>query len=581
VEDLAMADDAAMPTSEKAGEADPGPAPPGVSPVLFEEVELVPEDRAETLPRLRTAVPPPPRCATEPEPPLRWREVLAVVLLIGVCDATIYRGQGFAGYALLALVAPWLLLLGSPRPRPRAGFWIVAGMLLLLAARMVWLGSGLGVAAVFALLVASAMAIAGRYPYLLDVLVYAAQTSAAGYQGLAFYKRCEQQRGPVVPRSLWLKVALPLAALAVFGTLFVLANPDLVTSFVETWNRVFRWLWENLADYVPSWDEIVFWAAVAWVVIGLLRPVVRRSLLARFTKEGGPAPGESESSAEIPLYGALRNMLLAVIVLFGVYLVFEFRTLWFREFPKGFYYAGYAHEGAAWLTVALALATALLSMIFQGRVLRDPRVSRLRRLAWIWSAENLVLSAAVYNRLWIYIGFNGMTRMRTVAIFGMSAVMVGFLLVVWKIAYGRDFVWLLRRHLWTLAAAVYLFSLTPVDAMVHTYNVRRVLAGDLAPSVQISVHPISAEGVLVLHPLVRCDDEIIREGVCALLAERAEEAEANAERCERQGWTTYQVADRLLLEKLRAVREDWDVYADPAKRSPALARFHEYVYQWY
>ena len=33
--------------------------------------------------------------------------------------------------------------------------------------------------------------------------------------------------------------------------------------------------------------------------------------------------------------------------------------------------------------------------------------------------------------------------------------MVGFALVLWKIARGRGFVWLVRRHLWTLAAAVY------------------------------------------------------------------------------------------------------------------------------
>ncbi len=56
-------------------------------------------------------------------------------------------------------------------------------------------------------------------------------------------------------------------------------------------------------------------------------------------------------------YPALRNTLWTVIGLFAVYLVFEFMTLWFRSLPPGFYYAGYARERAAWLTVALALAT--------------------------------------------------------------------------------------------------------------------------------------------------------------------------------------------------------------------------------
>jgi hypothetical protein len=250
-------------------------------------------------------------------------------------------------------------------------------------------------------------------------------------------------------------------------------------------------------------------------------------------------------------------------------------------FPKGFYYAGYAHEGAAWLTASLALATVVLSLIFRGGVLRDPRLPRLRRLAWIWSAENLVLAATVYNRLWIYVTFNGMTRMRTVAVFGVSAVVAGVVLVVWKIRSNRDFVWLLRRHLAALALVVFLFALTPVDALVHTYNVRRVLAGDLAPSVQISVHPINAEGILVLHPLLESDNEIIREGIRAMLAERAIQLQGSARQEDQRHWTAFQFADRLLSEGLNAMRADWALYLDHGKRATALDRFDEYVYQWY
>ena len=167
--------------------------------------------------------------------------------------------------------------------------------------------------------------------------------------------------------------------------------------------------------------------------------------------------------------------------------------------------------------------------------------------------------------MYIYVGFNGMTRMRTVGLFGISAVVVGFILVVWKIAHRRDFVWLLQRHLWTVAIAAYLFALTPVDALVHTYNVRRILAGDSAPSVQISVHPISSEGVLVLHPLVGSRDPVVREGIRALLAERALQAEATSRRQTQQGWTAIQLADRLLLDQLRSVRSDWQEYTDPSR----------------
>jgi hypothetical protein len=536
----------------------------------------------------------PPRTAAD-QPPLRWRELLVVLALVVLCDLTIYRGHGFAGYALLFAAAPLLLALGAPRLRGKGNrtckgdspifadakigtvpCWIVAAMLVALAAKMLWCGSVLLVASGFALTVALAAALAGWCPYVLEVGIFASQTIQAGYEGLIHYGRRLDQCSPTISKTRWIAVALPLAAFLVFGLLFVFANPDLVASLGAWMEWLGNVLHDRLLEFVPSLWEILFWAATLWIVVGLLRPVVRPGPAAAAAR--GPSP----ASAPAPLYAALRNMLLTVIVLFAVYLAFEFHTLWFRVFPKGFYYSGYAHEGAAWLAGALALATVVLSLVFRGAVLLDPRLPKLRWLAWAWSLENILLSIAVYHRLYIYIGFNGMTYKRTVGIFGMSAVVVGFILVVWKITRNRDFVWLVRRHLWTLALAVYLFALTPVDAIVTRYNVRRILSGDPAPSVQITVHPIDSEGVWLLAPLLDCDDAIIREGLGAMLSERQAKAEQLAVHNRQQGWTTFQIADSVVLQSLRDAGGRWaDFTADPARRADALKRFHEYAYQWY
>jgi hypothetical protein len=429
-------------------------------------------------------------------------------------------------------------------------------MLVALSARLLWCGNAFLVAAGFVLLPALAMALAGQRPYIIELGLYGVTAIPAG---VAACLGCTGtwERTPSPWR--WLSVALPLAAVSGFGLLFLLANPDLVDAV----RRAVTSAWEQIHLFTPRVEQVFLWGLVAVTALGLWRPVIKRAIVLRAFL---PELVETETSpAASPLYPALRNTLAAVIGLFAVYLSFEFATLWFREFPEGFYYAGYAHEGAAWLTVALALASVVLSAAFRGAVLRDPRLVRLRRLAWIWSAENFLLALAVYHRMWIYVDFNGMTRMRTVGLFGISAVVVGFLFVLVKIAREHDFLWLVQRHLWTVAVAVYLLAITPVDPLVHTYNVRRVLAGDLAPVVQISVHPISADGYLVLHPLMESQDPVIREGIRALLAERALEAEAVAEKNARRGWTTFQAAEHLLLDHLRAIRTDWEAYADPGR----------------
>jgi hypothetical protein len=202
-------------------------------------------------------------------------------------------------------------------------------------------------------------------------------------------------------------------------------------------------------------------------------------------------------------------------------------------------------------------------------------------LAWIWSAENLVLALTVFNRLQIYVDFNGMTRMRMVALFGTSTVVAGFLLVVWKIAHNRNFAWLVRNQLWALAIAMHLFAITPVDAIVSHYNVRHVLAGDLAPAVQLAVHPINSEGILLLEPLLECEDTIIRDGIRALFAGRAIELEKLAKEREQLGWTSYQAADNVCLERLLACQHLWQTYRDNHRRATSFNRFYDYAYQWY
>jgi hypothetical protein len=341
--------------------------------------------------------------------------------------------------------------------------------------------------------------------------------------------------------------------------------------------QVPRWL----IDFSPRFTELLFCLAAAWISAGLLRPLIARYL------PGGPSdpahrlePSESAATTS-SLFPAFRNTLIVVIVLFAAYLVFEFKTLWFRVFEKGFYYSGYAHEGAAWLTVALALATLMLSAIFRGQILHDARLTRLRRLAWLWSLENILLAVAVYHRMFIYVGFNGMTRMRTVGFYGMSAVVIGFFIVLWKIARNRDFVWLIRRHLWTLAVAIFFYSITPVDVLAMRYNVQRILDGDPAPCVQISVHPISSEGYLLLQPLLDSNDPTIREGIKAMLAQRLDQAEEQSERRRRDGWTAHQIADELLFEQLRAASNRWSEYSDRGKRDAQLKEFHKYAYQWF
>ena len=230
-------------------------------------------------------------------------------------------------------------------------------------------------------------------------------------------------------------------------------------------------------------------------------------------------------------------------------------------------------RGAATNGDAVARATLVLSLTFQGAILRDPRLPRLRRLAWIWSAENMLLALAVYHRLAIYIGFNGLTYMRMVGLFGTTAVVLGFAVVVVKVVRGYDFGWVIRWELAALALVMYVFAVTPVDAIVHRYNVRRIVSGDVAAALPMCVLEIDSEGMLCLLPLLDSANPTVRDGTKALFALRESAAEALSNRRRTLGWTSFQWADRRLLETMRAHADRWaDFTNDNDKCVSALNR---------
>ena len=272
-----------------------------------------------------------------PRPPsLRWWQLVAVVLLVVLCDLAIYRGEGFAGYAALIAVAPFLMCAVTFRPRRYADLLIVAGMLGLLAVRMAMCGWSLQNVLGFALLAAFAMTLSGLRPHVLEAVLFTSQTVMAGYLGIDRQWQSVKSRQPSRSGRSWLRWAFPAAAFLAFGMLFILANPDLMATFGEQAEWFFLNLREWLVEFGPHPQEILFWLAVLWVAVGALRPLMRSQLLQEKHSEETRTVDETPASNSNGLYSPIRNMLVTVIALFAAYLVFEFKTHCFREFRKGF-----------------------------------------------------------------------------------------------------------------------------------------------------------------------------------------------------------------------------------------------------
>ena len=513
-----------------------------------------------------------------PVRPAHGRHVWPIIfIMIGLVDVTLFRSEGFAGPALFFPVALGLLLLGRLRIEWNVASVVASLLLLILSASMVWAGGFGQIIAAIWLLLAANLAAQGVVPYVLEPVVALAATIPGGYEflhGLQLSWRCVVLDPVDHGRpSRAMNYLLPIVSAFVFGSVFLLANPDVIKAISSVLSGFYAEIQSWFSRF--SMFEIVVWCLTFWLTGGLLLPVVRKAV-----ESSGALIDQVEADFDHPMFRPFFNTLATLISLFSVYLVFEFCTLWFRKFPAGFHYSGYAHEGAAWLTVALGLATLTLSLIFRGSMMNDKRLSSLKTLAWIWSGLNFLLVASVYNRLLIYVDFNGMTRMRVIGFLGISAVVGGFILVLLKIAKRQKFMWLISRQLWVLAFAVYLYLVVPVDILVHRYNVQRIIAGSPAPSVQISEHPISDDAIPQLLPLLDCENETIRNGIQARLRIQLQRIKLKSHQ-RPEHWTGLQFGKQRAWLALELAESRLNMTATDKQTDAALSTFRDYAMQWW
>ena len=522
-------------------------------------------------------------------------------------DFLLYRTSTFLGWGIFFIGAPVFLYVAKRSKVHFVSSLTAAVLLLCIGIKIIWCGSWLQVACGSGLVLAYAMALSGAPPFLPEIFSFFAFAMAGTAKRISCFRfgTVNEATGAVKP-FLGLPVVLPLAVVFAFGSLFVLANPN-ISNFVSLQlQSLSNHAYALFVDIQAG--EAVFWILSGWLVLGMLYPA------GRWLLREEPPTTVLQPLQESHLYAPYRNTLLSVIALFIAYLGFEFSTLWFREFPEDFYYAGYAHQGAFWLTVALAVSTCTLSCIFNGSTLRDPRLSKLKRLAMFWSVLNILLAIAVFHRLNIYVQFNGLTQMRIIGLLGIASVSCGFALVVYKVIRNKDFVWLVHRQLWVPVLATVLFAILPVDWFVNRYNTNQVLKGETPAIVQVISHKATPEGALAIFPLLQHEQPEIHNGVRALLAVWAVELKMEEGEDSQNGftrspwishlghhtpwvnlnegfsqldheseakWKNYQLATEVLRTKLSDTRADWVPYLDRSTREDALNAFFKYAYQWY
>ena len=259
---------------------------------------------------------------------------------------------------------------------------------------------------------------------------------------------------------------MPLTLGVVFLALFGAANP-----IIEHWL--------SLIDLYALFEKIdvgrfIFWLVVLAGVWALLRPRLPRFVSRiRRAAPGTPMVRPVAASVEDIVFG--KAAILRALVLFNA--LFTLQTgldatyLWGgAALPDGLTYAAYAHRGAYPLvaTALLAAGFVLAALKPDSETARDPLI---RRLVYLWVAQNIVLVISSMLRLDLYVDVYALTYLRVAAFVWMGLVAAGLALIIARIALTKSGEWLLSANLVTLSTTLYACCFVNFAALIANYNV--------------------------------------------------------------------------------------------------------------
>jgi hypothetical protein len=463
-------------------------------------------------------------------PPARFHylaKIAAGAALVALADWLFFfafaAGATLAAFALALLATLFLSMKPLRRPGPALAAAGAASLFILaladdpspLALGLFWLAASLAV------LLPRAAGFDDAWSWTLRLLAHGCRSLLAPLGDSRRLLAARRRRGGMRIASRLPSLWLPVLGSVIFLTLFAIANPLIADAF----DRL------DLTALIAalSLPRIGFWLLIAALLWPLFRP---RILLLAPGKASDPdrlLPGFSLASVTLSLFAfnavfALQN---------GLDLAFLWRG---APLPEGMTLADYAHRGAYPLIV-----TALLAGLFVLVTLRPGSAMAaqpaIRRLVYVWIAQNVLLVASTILRTVDYVGAYSLTRLRIAALVWMALVAVGLVLICWRIARGRSGAWLINAN--AAAALLTLSACCFVDlgAVAAGWNVRhaREAGGHGAQLDLCYLNQLDASALL---PLIEMESRPLPP----VLRERA-------------AWTR-----NLIMDRLEQRQSDWHAW---------------------
>ena len=302
-------------------------------------------------------------------------------------------------------------------------------------------------------------------------------------------------------------IALPVVAGTVFAILLVLANPIIegVLASIHFGNPI--WLARETFRLIFSISFLVFCLAFT-----LTWPLLRGTTLLR-----GVGPDiDSNQPRWHQLFFRPMAVAITLLLLNGMFAIENALDIWHvwlnGALPSKFTHAEYVHRGAYTL-IATAILAGVLMVFALWRGTATEQSTTVKKLVFLWTAQNLLLVASSAKRTFSYIDSYGWTEWRLAGLLWMGLVAFGLFSIVWRVLRDKRSLWLVNINLGAVAVLLLCNALFNTQGFIAERNVSASLAKSQAV---IDFGYLSDIGPNSLPALRRYHAELLQRGMSPL-----------------------------------------------------------------